>query len=196
MFGNYVYSHPSQFGLRLYIENITQYVPSILLNISHSNVTTLYTREYTPAYLAGLKPSYIISINGEKVYTLKQFENIYYNLKPGENITLVTTSGTYNIKPIYYGEGGKIPFIGILVEQIMNPYIYFILTLLLWLSIINIGIGIANMLPIYPMDGGRAFKYIMDLFFDDNKSKKITYAVSLITLGLIIYNMLLLFIWK
>lgn len=174
----YISLYPNLFGARLYIV-------SVLNN--------------TPAYSAGLKPSYIISIDNKSIYTLQQFNQIYYSLKPGENITIQTTSGTYIVHPSYLeitiGNETEIkPYIGVEIEQLYNPYILFIGSVLFWLFAINVGIGLANMLPIYPLDGGRAFESFLNMYMDRKKSNKIIKIVSLIILALLLYDVSLIFI--
>ena len=69
---------------------------------------------------------------------------------------------------------------------------YFVLWLnrfIMWLFIINIGVGLFNLLPLGIVDGGRMF-YLAALFFvkDDKLAKKLWTAASLIVLLLILIN--------
>jgi len=71
-----------------------------------------------------------------------------------------------------------------------NDIIPFIQSLLVWLFIINIGLGIGNMLPIYPLDGGRTIKAIVEMFIrDDKKIKQYVTIISIITLILLLANL-------
>ncbi len=57
------------------------------------------------------------------------------------------------------------------------------------LTYINILIFIFNMLPIYPLDGGRIIKEIVSIFFGRKKALKFTYIISNIStviLGILI----------
>jgi len=46
---------------------------------------------------------------------------------------------------------------------------------------INILIFLFNMIPIYPLDGGRIIKYILHIFLGRKKSLKFTYIISNVT---------------
>jgi len=48
-----------------------------------------------------------------------------------------------------------------------------------WVAIINFGLFLFNMLPAYPMDGGRIFKAIMVLYKGEKKGTKIALYVAL-----------------
>ena len=63
--------------------------------------------------------------------------------------------------------------------------IYFFLSLLAFLFIINFGVGLVNMLPIKPLDGGRMWEIVFKELFP-GRSEDITRTVGMITLFLII----------
>lgn len=53
------------------------------------------------------------------------------------------------------------------------------------IAYINILIAIFNLLPIYPIDGGRIFKYILNFKFDKYKSIEITNNISNFTVAIL-----------
>ena len=63
--------------------------------------------------------------------------------------------------------------------------------LLIWLFIINIGIGLFNLLPLGPVDGGRMF-YVaaLAIFKKEDKAAKALSVVSILCLALIVINMI------
>lgn len=69
--------------------------------------------------------------------------------------------------------------------EAFSGVIFFFLSLLGFLFIINFGVGLVNMLPIKPLDGGRMWEIVFKHFFP-KRSGDITRTVSMITLFLII----------
>ena len=61
-------------------------------------------------------------------------------------------------------------------------------SLFYWIWFINFMVGIFNTLPLYPFDGGQAFRKLMQSVgkFDDKMSTRITLVVSLVMVGLIV----------
>ena len=60
-----------------------------------------------------------------------------------------------------------------------------------WIFTINLAVGMFNMLPLGPIDGGRMF-YLAALFFvkNERKAKKIWTVVSVFCLGLIVAGLM------
>jgi len=163
------------------------YIISIF-NLANPYVKILYTLPNTYAYDVIPNNTILYSINGHQILYLNQIEGVLNNTKPGEYVLLNTSAGLFNIE--LTNKDGK-PFIGIVAEQEYNykiPGIDFIQSLLFWLFVINVGLGIGNMIPIYPLDGGKTMKSILEIFLDKNRSRMITLSLSIILLALILYN--------
>jgi len=157
-------------------------------NLATPYVKILYTLPNTYAYNVIPNNTILYSINGNQILYLNQIEEVLNNTKPGEYILLNTSAGLFNIE--LTDKDGK-PFIGIVTEQEYNykvPGIDFIQSLLFWLFVINVGLGIGNMIPIYPLDGGKAMRSILEIFLDNKKSRAISLYLSIILLALILYN--------
>jgi membrane-associated protease RseP (regulator of RpoE activity) len=173
--------------ISLFLLLFSLYIISIF-NLATPYVKILYTLPNTYAYNVIPNNTILYSINGTQILYLNQIEGILNNTKPGEYILLNTSAGLFNIE--LTNNDGK-PFIGIVVEQeyyYKVPGIDFIESLLFWLFVINIGLGIGNMIPIYPLDGGKTMKSILEIFLDKKESKIVTLSLSIILLALILYN--------
>lgn len=115
----------------------------------------------SPAENASLKPGLRFnSINNQSVLTVGDFQKAVKNLKPGQKVLFSGISGSYNIKTTALKENPKIAFIGITIKFYYKPgflpWLFLSLTsLLYWVLIINLGLGLANLLPLGPLDGGR-----------------------------------------
>jgi membrane-associated protease RseP (regulator of RpoE activity) len=91
------------------------------------------------------------------------------NATVNETVSMVINNKEYNITLSPNPENGSRAFIGILnvknelevksnIKSVLGekiPYsIIYLATLLNWLFILNVGIGVANLLPLRPLDGG------------------------------------------
>jgi len=62
-------------------------------------------------------------------------------------------------------------------------------------TLINLLLGVGNLLPIYPLDGGRISKGILNLFYSRKKSRRINSIISIITSLVIITISIIYSLW-
>ncbi len=101
----------------------------------------------------------ITHLNGMRVYDVQEFSKVMRNVTPGEYVSIVADNKTYKIKTM--NDNGK-TIIGIsgvtTYKEARIPktsgFLSFIMYVLSWLGILNLGVGIVNLLPIKPLDGG------------------------------------------
>ena len=60
----------------------------------------------------------------------------------------------------------------------------------MWLFLISVGVGLFNLLPLGPVDGGRMIYSLGLIFFSEKVAKRILLFASLVCLALIIINMI------
>ncbi len=91
-------------------------------------------------------------------------------------------------------DDAKIGTLGLFVKGLYNTKgkaLIWLWLLTVWLFIANLGVGLFNLLPLGPVDGGRMFSTAVSYFIKDaKKAKKITNFVSFTLLFLIIINLL------
>jgi len=147
--------------------------------------------ENTPASQANLSGA-ILSINGMKVTSAEQMMNILSDIPPNSNISLNTTKGVYNLQSIPHPErngsyiGIRGPYALYYSPNLPIDIFYFMLNLFSWIFMINLGIGLFNMLPIKPLDGGLFFEEIIGKF--TRHRRPIIITISLIFVFLIVFN--------
>ncbi len=144
----------------------------------------------SPAQKANLSGA-ILSINDIPVKSMEDLSWILNKTVPGSRVTIKTTKGEYNITTAKHPELDK-SFVGI-----SGPYYVYrapvyngldiLQKLLLWIFVLNFGIGLINILPIKPLDGGLLFEEIAGKF--TKRSAAITKAVSLLVLGLLLFSL-------
>jgi membrane-associated protease RseP (regulator of RpoE activity) len=173
--------------------------------MSGSGVIFNNTIANTGASEVGLSGT-ITEINGTIVKSMSDFIDVMKNVKPGDVIKIKTTEGIYNVKTIPNPEDSTKPFIGISGPRTFYVYTgllsnfgaisdetFYIISwfsgLLGWILIINFGVGLFNLFPIKPLDGGLMFEEILKHFYKGKNVKKVVNCVSLFVLFLILFNL-------
>ena len=162
-----------------------------------------------PAQKSGIsKDDIITEIDGKKILTLDDFSNILQNKTPETTIELKTNKSDYSIVLAKNPEDEKKAYLGVYVQQnrkikdsfkeglgsFVPAAILWTAGLFYWLIILNLGIGLFNLVPIGPLDGGRMLQLVCHKFFDIEKGNKVWYNVSLGFLFLVIANIVFAFI--
>ena len=160
------------------------------------------TIEDTGAQEAGLE-GIIMSINGKEIKNMIDFREAIEDIKPGDIIDVKTSKGNFRVKITLHPDDPEKPFIGISEPKTLFVYkglfegygivservlysISWILGLFGWIFTLNIAVGIINLLPIKPLDGGLMFEEIVKMFLKGKYVDKIVIGVSLFTLSLIL----------
>jgi membrane-associated protease RseP (regulator of RpoE activity) len=151
----------------------------------------------TPAYNANLT-GIITYMNGAKVGSVEDLSNVLKNIKVGEKVNITTTERSYMIETVERPDNQSGGFIGITklatvidVKSSLSNYSAIIRNargLLFWIFLLSIGVGIANMLPLKPFDGGLMYEELFHKIFKHN-AKLIMNVISFIIVFLIIINL-------
>ncbi len=118
----------------------------------------------------------IYSVDGEKTPTFDRFADIMASKSPGDNITLATKNRTISLTLAESPHNRSIGFAG--VGRYVDPIVMMLspslsgselggsglrlFDLLKWIFFLNLMLGLINLLPMKPLDGG----YIYDGFFE------------------------------
>jgi len=160
------------------------------------------------AYNASLSGS-IIAINDISIRTHAQLSSELSKYNPGDAIS-VSTAETYYVSGFFpqgvinrdnvtaktvvlgSGENGKaflgVGVLGESVELNMSLQAYAIISVLLfWIFLFSFGIGLVNLLPIKPLDGGLIFE---ELVSGSRHKKVIVRTVSVFMLLVLIFNII------
>jgi len=167
--------------------------PAISLSLTTVNASS-------PAELAGLKPNMSITeINGKQI-TTSYFESLSGNFL-SEELKGVNVSQTISVKAnetLFNVTLGLHPetnttYMGIVYEYSSifkpwaKPFMSSLLPLLLMLWLFSFGVGLFNILPIYPLDGGLMVEAILEKFSKKN-AKHIVKTITYFVLMIIIFN--------
>jgi len=160
-----------------------------------------------PAALSGITSGeMILEINGAKVNNLEEFQESLKDLKPGDNVKVKTDLSSYNIIANQNPTDENKGYLGIRVnaaerkvkEEVQEKYgswfpgvVMWFRLLVYWIFLVNVGVGLFNLLPWGPLDGGRMF-YVMNLIFFKKKriATKFLSIASWVVGLLIVINLL------
>jgi membrane-associated protease RseP (regulator of RpoE activity) len=93
------------------------------------------------------------------------------------NLTLAAAGDLVNAPVIHqYVYNSVIPWEGIVILK--------------WIFMLNFGIGLVNLLPAVPLDGGYILRGLLERKMKKKTAKRVSYAIAIFTLALIIINFL------
>ncbi len=157
--------------------------------------------ESFPISKTGITTGEVIEyINGVKIDQTTKLKDVLNEYSPGETVKIKTDKQTIDVQlgadPLDIAK----PALGIVIsgyklipkqglEIASKVYSWFAL-LILWIFTISLGVGLFNLLPLGPVDGGRMF-YVTALHYTKNSAKamKLLKAATLLVLFLILVNM-------
>lgn len=158
--------------------------------------------ESLPAAKAGLKDGMIISaINNEDVNDYSDFSLKLMKLRPNEEIVLTADGEDYTLITEKHPNFDDLAYIGIrplnneravvLGYENIAPFYYWVKGLLRWLFLLNLFIGLANLLPLGIVDGGRMLKIALERTVKNKqRSKKIWAFIGFAFLLMLVLGLL------
>ncbi len=159
-----------------------------------SGIYVADVQEGMPAAIAGLAAGDIIyKVNGAPIKYSSDFATEMQKLKPSDKVTLSTAAKTTEAVAIENPSAKGKAYIGISFRQAF-PYfgLFEISNLLYWIFVFNIGIGIINLLPLGPIDGGRMLGTLLQNKVKNKKlAMKLFSTVSTASLLLLLANIFL-----
>ena len=140
--------------------------------------------------------SVIQEVNGIKITTLESFREVMSEVKPNENVTLKTDKGSFVLETAENPDSPGKSHLGVYmggVPHTKNPMLagafYTLIQLFNWIFLLNVMIGLVNLLPIVPFDGGRMFNEIVHSFkMNAELEKKIVYVMFILGLFILLAN--------
>ena len=176
----------SNFVLALLVFLMISFVINpIYSKVENSSMLVVQVNETGPAYASGIREGDIIKI--ENASTIKEYSDIYSSIKPNQTITIEKNGGKISVVTVTNPLNESLGSVRIAVTPKLSgiskiaPYIPS--QLIFWIFMTNLFVGLANLLPLPIVDGGR-MAYIAALYFvkSEKKAKKIAkraYSFSL-----------------
>ena len=178
-------------------------LPAAMSNVDFTGVEIVSFEKDYPAEISGLEPGEIITaVNGVPVSTVDNFTYEMNKLSINESVLIQTTENQYAIQTAPSPSDIAKPYIGVYVSQNIDlkqeisekygnfiPWLWFYLfKLLQWIVVLSAGIGLANLLPLGPVDGGRMLLTGLSRFFKNHTAIAVWKYISYICLLLLILN--------
>ena len=184
---------------------VSPLVQSNVIDYDGVLITGLTDEQNTSAETAGMKENEIIQyIDQTQITHVTNFTEFLNAKSPGEIIHIKTNSSEYNVNLTGKADDKEKAYLGVFVSQhtkikpaFEQKYgkftansIIWIIGLLYWLYLLNIGIGLFNLVPLGPIDGGLMIKEVLKKWFNKKTAKKIFSFISSAFLIMILVNIL------
>ena len=168
-------------------------------------VTDFVKGDY-PAETSGMEKNEIIKeVDGIKMDYLTNFSNILASKKAGDIVRIKTDKKEYAIKLAENPDNKTKGYLGVYIaqnkrvkenikEKIGEWPVYVMMWLFglsYWLFTLNLGIGLFNLVPIGPIDGGRMLQLALRKFFRKEKADNLWKSIGMLFLFLVIINIVL-----
>ena len=144
------------------------------------------------------------SIDNQKINDSRSYVDVVSSFKPGDNITVQTDQGSYSITLGKNPNNDSVGFFGIqankhfkMVDDSLGPLpwiLFELLELFQWVFMLNLGIGLFNLLPMKPLDGGYMLEILLSYKLSENHYKPIVNALSAVMAMIIVFSIVASFI--
>ena len=157
--------------------------------------------ESYPAAQSGLKSGMIITaVNDQAMHNYLDFHNFMQTVRPNEMLTITTNNGVFTVTTATSPDNQRRGFLGIKPvknERVMKPeyeqygaFYYWLRGLLRWLFLLNFFIGLANLMPLGIVDGGRMLHTALKrLYNHEEKAKKAWVFIALLFLFILLFGL-------
>ncbi len=154
--------------------------------------------ENGPAFAAGIgKNEKITAVNNVNVSNMDEFLKLLIDIKPGERIEIESNESKYEL--IAADNNGK-GYLGLSFSSekqylderfgVFGKFISWVALLFFWIFAANLGVGLFNLLPMGPLDGGKMFYLLcLNLFKKEKMAKRVWLGFSLFCLMLIVISL-------
>ncbi len=144
------------------------------------------------------------AIDNHTIGDSNEYVNVVSSFSPGDNISVQTDQGTYHVTLAQHPNNESRGFFGIQAnkhfEMVNNslgsiPWILFeLIDLFQWIVTLNLGIGLFNLLPIKPLDGGYMLEILLSYKLSERYYRPIVNALSAVLAMVIIFSLIVGFI--
>ncbi|WP_297090413.1 site-2 protease family protein [Thermococcus sp.] len=155
--------------------------------------------EDSPAFGVLQQGDVIIAMDGEQITDMESFINFMNTTKPGQLVTLtVLRNGeeiNLQLKLGAHPEDPEKGYIGIYPAQHVVSKIGYenvVLPLFFafyWIYVLNLGIGLMNLFPLVPLDGGRMLDDVVKTYLPERIAKPVRYFTIGVGLFLLALNL-------
>jgi len=162
-----------------------------------------------PAEQANIKKGEVIlKINNVDVPSIENFTVALNSTKPGDRVTVVTNVSSYEVTLAEDPENVNRSYLGVFVRQnsrisegftekygnILTSALIWLIGLFYWFYVLNLGIGLFNLVPLGPIDGGRMLHTILEKYLRKDIALKAWKFIGTLFLFIIIASIVFAFV--
>jgi membrane-associated protease RseP (regulator of RpoE activity) len=150
----------------------------------------------------------IVSLDGASATSIAEFSTLLAGKKVGDSVDVETDQNSYAVVLGEHPEEEGAGYLGVQIQQhtsisteFTSKYgtfsataILWFLQLLYWLYLLNLGIGLFNLAPMGPLDGGRMLLTVLEKFFDKKKARLYWKNIGFFFFALVLFNIVFAFI--
>lgn len=153
-----------------------------------------------PAVQAGLDVGEkITAINGKAITGPDDFSEALQGKSPGDSISVLTSQAVYDITLGENPQNNR-AWLGVFVENPLKEPTWathaflWVQDLIFWLAVLSLGVGLFNLIPLGPVDGGRMLLTALEHVTHKQRADRVWKSVSFVLLGILLTNVVLAFI--
>ncbi len=148
----------------------------------------------SPADEAGLQTGVTYTMmDNQSVLSLSDFANVFGSVKPGEQISMGNAESTFYVTAGANPANESRPYLGVGIYNRLTGddtwsfrVVFWLLGLLSLIAFLSLGIGLANLLPVGPLDGGKLLQLVLHKFVGEKKGNRHFVRISLFFLFVIL----------
>lgn len=140
------------------------------------------------------------AIDNQTIKNSSDYAEMVSSYSPGDNVSVKTDQGTYSITLDKNPNNESRGFFGIQANkhfELVNdslgplPWILFeFLELFQWIFVLNLGIGLFNLVPMKPLDGGYMLEILLSYRLSEDRYKPIVNSLSVIMAMVIVFSLM------
>ena len=142
----------------------------------------------------GLKEGIVYDrVNGQPVLTVAGFISRFGEASPGDAVEIGNLNSHAHVKTSPHPEDPSRPYLGVTVAQRRSGdsgagfgVVSWITDLLRWTAILSLGIGLGNLIPLGPIDGGSMLQQALHKLKGERSGNKTLLRVSILLLLVIL----------
>lgn len=181
-------------------------VPAVNSIVELRGVTIASIEDDSPAFNAGIQPGEkILSINNIEVEDIEGFISELEKTSPHQKISLKTNNSLYTLTLSEHSDNSSKSYLGVQVapseksykEEVLAKFGKIPLDIFMWISILvmwvfvaNLGVGLFNLLPLGPLDGGKMFHIFLQSIIKNEKKVKIIWGIMAVFLLILLVILL------
>lgn len=177
--------------------------PLIGLMTTESGVVLASVPEGFPAFEAGLTGGMVVTeVNGISVVNPQQFTQELSYMRPNETLNVKANGTEYPVVLSAHPNDARKGYLGVFVsgaaERTLkqdNMFMSVLYAVLMWIAklvnitgILSLGIGLANLLPLGPVDGGRMLQVSLMRIKGKEAGLKLWKNIAVVTLLILVMN--------